>query len=383
MKNKVATFSVLLALVFVTAGIFSASFLFSKKSHASSLQYNQNVNVYKKSSGNLYVAGNSLSVNNKVLGDTVFFGSNSIINSTILQDFIDFSGTTVINGTVLNNAYIVSGNITINGIIKEDLISLGGNIDISKNATVYGNLYALGGEVSIGGKVMHNAYVNTGHFILDGIIGGNLKLSSNNVEINKGSSVKGYFSYTGSDNKNSHVNKSSIKGHIYRYYTNQDQREITFTIARTVLMFLAMIIFVLLFIRIFPKLSLSVVKNTTEKTWKSFGYGFIEIIVTPVVVVILLLTIIGIPISIFLMGIYMLLLFLSYMLNGLILGAFITKYLYRMDAGIRFRSAFAGIFISSLISIIPVIGGLYNIFVGIIIFGAFSLIIKNYIARTI
>ena len=381
MKNKLVTFSVLLALVFVTAGLFSASLLFSKKSHASNLQYNQNVNVYKKSSGNLYVAGNSLSVNNKILGDVIFFGSNSIVNNTISQDFIDFSGTTLIDGTVLNNAYIVSGNIILNGKVREDLVSLGGNIDISKSSTVYGNLYALGGEVLIDGKIIHNAYINAGHFVLNGHIGGNLKLSSNNVKINKGSSINGYFSYTGSDNKSSYVNKNSIKGHIYRNYTNKDQKEIALTIARTVLIFLAMIIFVLLFIKILPKLSLSVVKNATDKTWTSFGYGFIEIIVTPVIAVILLLTIIGIPISIFLIGIYILLMFVSYMLNGLILGAFITKYLYKMDAGIRFRSAFAGIFISSLISIIPIIGGLYNIFIGIIIFGAFSLIIKNYISR--
>ena len=65
------------------------------------------------------------------------------------------------------------------------------------------------------------------------------------------------------------------------------------------------------------------------------------------------------------------------MLGGILTGSFISKYIYKTDIIVSWRTVLSGVLIGAVINLIPGLNLLYDIFVFILIFGSFSIICKD------
>jgi hypothetical protein len=113
-----------------------------------------------------------------------------------------------------------------------------------------------------------------------------------------------------------------------------------------------------------------ILKNST---WKSLGFGFLTIIVLPVAMVITLITIIGIPLSIFCFFVFLTLTYLSGIVFATGFGEILLKFIKKEGNISPFISFIVGLIIISLVSLIPYLGFLVRL--AVLFFGTGILVI--------
>lgn len=333
---------------------------------------------YAKSSvhSNIYINKKNVTIRSPVSGDFIFEGENLSIFSTISQDLIAAGENINVYSNVTNNAYLTGDNITILKNIGENTIIAGNNITIGKNSIISGNLIVFGNRLIVKGSIKGNVNVYVSNFKFYGKILGNINIYSGQINVYKNAFVKGNLTYTVLGAK-SVIPKSSIKGKIYNIHSKLYNYYIVGKILFAIFDFIIFLIFSLLFIRFLPKTSLNIVSNVFDKFLKSLLYGIGVLVITPIFIIVLFITVLGIPISIFLLMIYFLFIFLSIMLGGVLTGSFISKYLYKTEIVVNWRTVLSGVLVGTVINLIPGINLLYDIFVFVLIFGSLFIIIKE------
>jgi hypothetical protein len=117
--------------------------------------------------GNIYVGpndtinddvvtkGGKITVDGMVTGDCVAFGGPVAINGTVLGDIASFGGSVDIAGTVTGDVASFGGSVNISGTTKNDIASFGGSVTLDSTAVVGGDVSVLGGTVeAFGGAVI-------------------------------------------------------------------------------------------------------------------------------------------------------------------------------------------------------------------------------------
>ena len=372
--------------------------LFPASALAASFQAGDRALISVPVNDDLYVVGGQVVVESRVNGDFVAAGGEIEVNSEISNDLIVAGGRVLVNGNVGDDIRVFGGEIEIGGKVTDDLIVNGGRIRILANAEIGGDLIANGGEIRIDGKVDGGLIANGGRIVLNGSIGKDAEINGGLLEVNgqiQGSSkivaeeiVLGanakfaskveYWTKKGEINfgaanavyskelgKKFHKQKFGNKGAIFGF---------------GILFFLsgALIIFLLLFARkFFREASHKLEKNV----WKSFGIGVLYFLLTPIVAIILFVTVIGIPLGLIVGAAYGLSVILVTPFVAIILASLWEKHGRNKWGKWQFFGISVVVYAALKILIsIPVLGGLVIIFVVIPAFGAF-LIRKIEIAK--
>ena len=97
------------------------------------------------------------------------------------------------------------------------------------------------------------------------------------------------------------------------------------------------------------------------KIGPSFGWGIIALLLTPIIVVILLITIIGIPLSLILLALWLVALCLSKILAGILVGRSLLNNYWPKKKDSLISAMIIGIVIAYLIFSLPIIGGFISL----------------------
>jgi len=118
-------------------------------------------------------------------------------------------------------------------------------------------------------------------------------------------------------------------------------------------------------------LYMSDIAQTIEtKIWPSMGIGFLAVIIVPIVCIILLATVVGIPLAFMLFISYILFVFL----NKIFISYAIGK---KLLPGKNILALLVGLVVYEVISIIPVVGWLWSLFALFVGLGAIVMVEKN------
>lgn len=120
-----------------------------------------------------------------------------------------------------------------------------------------------------------------------------------------------------------------------------------------------------IFLKLFPSLS-SKAKEEISHTWKSLGIGFALLICVPVISAILAITIVGIPISLILLAIYLIFLYMG----RIIFASFIGDKILKKES--PFLSLVIGMPIFTVLFALPFVGWLLSLIAISVGLGAFG-----------
>ncbi len=222
--------------------------------------------------------------------------------------------------TIHQDVTVSGGNAEIEGVIKGDLMVMGGMVDVT--GVINGDIAVAGGNLNISGSVNGDAAVFGGNVTNQGTIDGDLFVVGGTVALDSGSLVTGDIAMVGGtvdrdDNAKvlgevATVESEALKnilpriGRVFRFPRILPGESILtgfFTIAALIVVF----IINLLALLIFPKAIDRIVDMIQRNIWASVGLGVgIEILYVPIIVL-LLVSIIGIP----LVPVFMLVVFLA------------------------------------------------------------------------
>lgn len=311
----------------------------------------QNITIDEPSTDNLYVAGSNIEVLKNVNGDLLVAASNVEIAGNVFDDILIASGNVVVKGDIGGDARIAAGNVKINSAIFKDLVAFAGTVELSESSIVGRDVLIRAGNTIINGVINGDVDVSGSSITINGIISGDLKTDSTAIVLGDDALIKGKLIVPRSVN----LDETKVKGGIEvspESFIKIKPKSPGFWPWVSFFIFIVLIGLVMLFIA----------RNYTEKAThniiktpvSSFFIGLLVLIFTPVVVVLMTITLIGIPLALILLLIYGLLVILGLIVSAMMVG----KLLYSLfdTETPPFKGLFVGALGFIILLLIPILG---------------------------
>ncbi|QZA88020.1 polymer-forming cytoskeletal protein [Salinarchaeum sp. IM2453] len=281
-------------------------------------------------------------------------------------------GTIIVEGTVTGDISGFAGDIVVreNGVVEGNIEAFAGSIDIA--GTVRGDVSSGAGSVRVTetGVVEGDFNVGAGSVQIDGAIQGDARIGAATIQLGDTAIINGSLTYDGELSGN----LDAVQGDITRdrsiapmfFGDFQPVSTWVFAIGGFILNFFLGA----LLLGLFPKFSDRVSDRVETDPIRSGLTGLGILIGAPIILIIVALTVIGIPISI--AGLFV---FLLTIWIGTIYGRFaIGDWLLSLaDVNNRWAALLAGLLLAAILWQIPVIGGLVNFIITLLGLGALVL----------
>ena len=245
---------------------------------------NDTVDIDNDVTGDLVSIGEEIQVNGKVEDNAVMAGRTILVDEEILGDLWVAGGYVVINGNLLGDARIIASKVYINSeVIRGDLTVFAEEVSISDKTEIFGE------EILEVSKERRN-------------------VTDNPTDLTNADDEIGDFSENFSDFTNSFSGALSTIGFI-----------------ASVIMFLGGIILSYFIIKVFPVFTEDTLVTIQKDFLKAGGIGFTVLLLGPIVAILLLISLVGIKLMLFLVLLAILATTVSQTLARYLLGRLILK----------------------------------------------------------
>lgn len=325
-----------------------------------------NVIISQSVNDNLIVTGGTVDYRGDVNGDLIVLGGNVDINGDVNGSIIVTSGRVRVIGKVKNNIYAAAGNIELAGTeVKKDVFLAGGGMALSRDTTVAGSAYVTGGSLLANGSVGEDLVASSGNVEIGGNVGRNAKINCNTLKMTSGSNISGDLIYR-SPQKAVFEAGSKVVGSIKHTRTEAAGKEAPAPFTRTVsslltyllTRYLMILILALIITASAPSFLKSVASEVEKHPWSSLGLGFLLVAVGPVAVILLLVTILGIPLCLIALALYIFLIYAGKIFVAFWIGEKIIFLIWKVSEPNIYGSVALGLLIIAVLGLIPVVGWL-------------------------
>lgn len=303
--------------------------------------------------GDLYVGGGTVLVTGPVSSDVVIGGGTVTITSAIGDDLRVGGGTIVVQGSVNGDVVVGGGQINLSGrSIGGDVLAGGGTLRLE--APVGGDVRAGGGEVFINAPVAGDLHVEAEKVTLGSraVISGNFTYKSpTEAVMEPGAVVRGETSYTPAPHRNNVAAFAAL---------------VSIAMLIKVLMLLAG---ALVFGLVFKRYGTRLVRDAFAKPLPELGRGLLVLIATPIISILLMVTIIGIPLGILgIIGFVGLMIF-SWFMAPVLLGSFIYQWFKKGEYVVTWQTILIGVIAYTLLGVVPFVGSLVQFALMLLVLG--------------
>jgi len=321
--------------------------------------------------GDLFVGAGAVTLNGAVLGDVNAAGGNLTVIGPVAEDLILTGGSISALGNVGEDAKIAGGNVTVGGTVGGELTAAGGMVsvlpgtEISGDATLSGGKLIFGGltdgdllvygeDVEVLGTVKGDVRGKVTRLTLgkDAVIGGGIIYSGPNAAtINEGASIAGAVDYTFAEMKTGSRGAPDLEV-VSRFFK-------TVILTMLVLKYLSLLLAGALLTLWFTRKSDILVERTRKHFGLDLLLGFAVMMLTPMALVLLLLTGVGGPFAVLGFAVTMALAVVATIYAGVTLGVLARDLVAKKKhAPADWKSALLGVTILAVLMFIPIIGWL-------------------------
>lgn len=332
----------------------------------------------------LYMAGGSVTSAGSVKGDLVSTGGNVLVSGAVASDVMAAGGTITILGAVGDDLRIAGGTITIQSAIADDALIAGGQITLAGTG-IGGDAIIGGGSVRIDAPVGGNVKIGGGEVYLNASIAGNVEIHADKITLGPRAHIQGNFTY--SSGKEATIEDGAV---VVGQTTFEERARggraaaagllASLSIALLV-KFVAMFLSALVVALVFKRYAHEVVRRAYGQPWRFLGWGVVFMILTPVLSIALLCTLIGLPLGIIGLLVFIISMMFAALLTPLVIGSLVHKWIWKPAAyQISWKTILLGTFVYFLIGFVPLLGGLLDLGIMLITLGA-AISVKKEIVR--
>lgn len=252
-------------------------------------------------------------------GDAHVLGRHIVVSGTINGDLLATGATVEVTGTVAQNARILAGRATIGGPIGRNLTITAGTMTALPAATVSGALVGGGSTVRIHAPVAKNLTIAGRDVTIGGPVGGHVNAAAAQLTIDATAQIAGPINYLGNTAPTIHP-QAQVSGPVTprRFATlhlpgTDDVSSIWPWLGLGVLIVSALstLLAGLALHIVFPRAMDHSVTELRDRTVGAGGLGLLLCLAAPFAIVLLLLTLIGIPLAIVLGALFLAILYLG------------------------------------------------------------------------
>lgn len=279
----------------------------------------------------LFAAGNNVNIAGTVNGDVYCAGETVNISGTVNGDVICAGQTITISGTVNGNARLAGQTVNLSGTIADSATIGGQSVTIDTTGIIGRDLLGGSNAISINGKVARDVTMGAQNLTINGTVGRDINGAVDVLNVGSTGVVLGSVDYT-SKNELSVATGGKVAGVVTRTEPKADQKYdmrpeavVGMAIGSAFYVFIATIVFALVLALMFPKILENAAVLTKKSPGKTILHGLVAWIVAPVVILILLMTVVGIPVALFALFAWTIIMMVSSSFSGYILGKLILN----------------------------------------------------------
>jgi cytoskeletal protein CcmA (bactofilin family) len=307
----------------------------------------------------LYMGGDTLIIDGTVNGDVFAAGRNITVNGDI-QGSATIAGQYItINGSVRDSVRLAGQSISINGDIGGDAVIFGQTAVIKSGASVGADLVLGASSVDVNGAIGGRIMGGGGNIIISDTVNKDVNVEVDSLIITSGAVIKGNLNYTSENEANIHQG-ATIEGTTTRSMPEIKEveekgplSEIPGKIIGFLMTFITGLVIIFLATRRITTMSEALIRYP----WYCLGWGAFLLFVTPFAIVILFITVVGVPIGLILTALYAIAIYLTIIPVSLCIGRLIIgREKTENRRGLLLGALAIGLVILILIKLIPVVG---------------------------
>jgi cytoskeletal protein CcmA (bactofilin family) len=307
-------------------------------------------------------------------GDVVVAGANVKISGPV-QGYVMAAGANVsIDAAVGNDLWAAGANVNVNAPVSDTVMLAGSSVSIQKDATIGGNAKIAGSTVDILGKVTKNLNVASANARLASEVGGNADIRAERVVIDPGAVIRGRLTVYSPNEPVVSPGAQVIGGLDYHHSESSSSPSIGGWLTGWLLRFVWLTVLGLFAIWFSSVWTNRIADTLKQQTGRAFLTGLIAVIAAPILCILLLVTIIGLPLGVVLGGMSIVALILSSVFVAYFIGGWITSILKQWETS-DVAKVLLGALAVSIVIMLPWIGGFAKLI--IVIFGVGALIIER------
>lgn len=349
--------------------------------YAADVRFGEQISILQNEvlSENVYVAGGQITASGELQDDFMAVGGRVVVTGAVAGDVGIAGGTVDLFERVGGDVRIAGGQVTIGESVTGDVVVLGGSVSILPGAVIGGDLLVLGGAVFLDGTVNGDMHAVAGEAHLHGLVAGNVDARVERMELGESAKIGGNFTYRAVEEVEM-PEGAAVGGTIAFTKIEQSRPEINASVIASIgagffavqfLMF-AVAAFAVFFL--LPKLSRELGDMTVNKPWKHVGLGFAALILTPLVALILVVTILGALAGGIVFVAYLTVLALAKAMSAIVVGSHLSRWI-KKETTLSWQWVLGGVVAVQLCAVIPIIGWIAVTIFFLMTFGALTVVL--------
>jgi hypothetical protein len=289
----------------------------------------------------LYLAGRIVTSTAAVDGDVAAAGGQVDLTGQTTGGVLAAGGTVRIGGTIGRALRAAAGSLSVDATIGSDATLAGGVVNVGPGAEIGRDLVVGGGTVNVSGTIGRNARVRGGDVTVGGTVQGEADIRARKIILLPTARIGGHLRYS-SDQQLVIESGARIAGGTERIPTVPGHRAGVSTPPGLGLWArlgegAALLVLGLVLLGVTPQGTSAVIAEVEARFGRSLLAGFILVVTAPAAAVLLLFTVIGIPLSVVAMLLYLATLYPGQVFVAGWLGDQIMRWSRRGREGFRAR----------------------------------------------
>jgi cytoskeletal protein CcmA (bactofilin family) len=267
--------------------------------------------------GDYFGAGANASPANPVEGDAFIAGAQVELAKPVYGDALIGGGSVSVGARIGGDLYATGGRVTVDAPVSGNIRLAGGQIEITRHGSIAGKTTLAGGRVTVLGKAGRQLVVFAEHVTLDGDVAGNATIASRSLSIGPNAHVSGKLTYRGT--MPAQIDPEAVIGGGINYLNFDFDDETYQPVARVVAWVGAIAFTVGLFligmiaIIMAPVSTAHMSRLGRARPISSLALGLVTIACLPIAVILLMLTVVGIPFAFMLLLAWPMILIFGYL----------------------------------------------------------------------
>lgn len=312
----------------------------------------------------LFMAGGSVRTGKPVGGDLFAAGGNVDVGHAVDGDAIVAGGNVRIGAPVAQSVYAVGGQLFTNSTVGRNVRIAGGDVELGPRTQVAGNVSVAGGQVTIEGRINGYLHAGGGSIVINGPVDGDVVSTAGSLALGPNARIGGKLRYASRDALRQHPAAQALGGIEVMPFevTATDGRSQQRTLGSAGWLWTIGLVLIAAALSLaLPEASRRVAETLLDRPVLSLLLGFVALVCIPAAALVLLITVIGIPLALLALLLYLALLLVGYISAGIGAGHWALRRFsptHSAHQAWRIGAAASGMLAIALLGRLPWLGGL-------------------------
>lgn len=278
----------------------------------------------------LFAYGRTIDIAGTVNGDIFCAGQNVTITGTVAGDVVCAGQTVHVAGNVGGNIRVAGQNVTIAGMTARSLTAAGQSVALDAAGHVKGDAEIGGQSVTLNGTIDRDLAAAATTLTISGAVARNVNATATDLTLGGNTLIGGNLTYVSRHNL-TRVAGAQVRGKISRQNPPASRNAgvrvggLIGGFTGAVYMFVAFLLIALVLILLFPGFIHAATEVGFTSPWKTLLVGFLASFLVPALLVALMFTLIGIPLAILALLVWIVLVGVSVPFAGYYLGSLLIS----------------------------------------------------------